>query len=102
MPSRFAAASSARASSSLQIRKLRDERGPGAAEMAQQRGKGARADIVGPDQPQPVEALGFGDLFRLVDGVHVCSLWARQWSNLSARGRGAMPLVGLVPAIGVI
>ena len=41
-----------------------------AAEMGQQRTKGARPDIVGPDQPEAVDPLGIGEFCRVDDGVH--------------------------------
>ena len=41
-----------------------------AAEMGQQRTKGARLDIVGPDQAEAVDPLGIGEFCRVDDGVH--------------------------------
>ena len=50
-----------RAATARQVGQVR-ERGARIAEMTDQRAEGARPDILGPDQPQAVEPLGFGEV----------------------------------------
>src|SRR5579864_7935232 len=85
------------------------ERGSRAAEMIDQRAKGARSNILGTDQPQPVDALGVGEIGAGADGVHGGSLGQAQNGATGARGEGAihsgnpaLVVAGLVPAIHVL
>ena len=73
-PILFAAAISARASSSLQMRPERAapprarqigqplQRRARVTEMIEERIKGSRADVVAADQPQPVDPVGLGEV----------------------------------------
>jgi hypothetical protein len=45
------------------------QRRAGAAEVIQQGTKGARADIVRADQPQPIDPRGVAEIGRSTDGV---------------------------------
>ena len=55
------------------------ERSARAAAMREQRTKGARPDILRADQPQPVDAVGFGD--GGIPGVHAVSLRGQNGST---------------------
>jgi hypothetical protein len=80
-----------RAAASRQIGQPR-QRGPRAVEMVQQRTKRARPDIVGPDQPQPVDPLGVGEVCRAGDVavVHEVSCGSQHGST-RGRGEGGEP-----------
>lgn len=60
------------------------QRSPCAAEMAQQRAEGPRADILRADQPQAGDAVGVSQAFRVVDGIHA-NIMEQPWRA----GKGA-------------
>ena len=78
-----------RTAASRQIRQPLQRRSR-AAEMIDQRTKGARPDIVGADQPQPVDALFVGQV-RCTWRSSVHAAPAAAWINLKEWGRGFSP-----------
>src|SRR5712691_6456919 len=83
------AADASRARRAAAPRQVRQplQRGARAAEMIDQRTKGARPDIVGADQPQPVDALFVGQV-RCTWRSSVHAAPAAAWINLKEWERG--------------